>query len=75
MRTNGDWLRGLELVMKAEAAKDLHRIFLEDGRRIDEALQRGVREALLEHKREGHPVVVFRDGKTIWLNLDEIDIT
>jgi hypothetical protein len=75
MRTNGDSLRGLEPVMKAEVAKDLHRIFLEDGRRIDEALQRGVRDALLEHKREGRPVVVFRDGKTIWLKLDGIDVT
>jgi hypothetical protein len=61
--------------MKAEVAKDLHRIFVEDGHLIDEALQRGVREALLAHKREGRPVVVFRDGKTIWLRLDEIDVT
>ncbi|MEO8484383.1 MAG: hypothetical protein ABI634_19405 [Acidobacteriota bacterium] len=60
--------------MKIEAPQDLHRIFLEDGPRIDAALQRGVRQALLEHQREGRPVVVFRNGKTIWLNLDEIDV-
>ncbi len=60
--------------MKPETVKDPHWIFVEDGRRIDEALQRGVRKALLEHKREGRPVVVCRNGKTILVALEEIDV-
>jgi hypothetical protein len=74
MKASGGAPGGLEPIMKAEVPKDPHRIFVEDGRRIDEALQRGVREALLEHKREGRSVVVFRNGKTIWLKPDEIEV-
>lgn len=34
-----------------------------DGKEIDAALQRAVREALLRHKKLGHPVAVLRDGR------------
>jgi hypothetical protein len=58
--------------MKAEPAQDLHWIVVEHRRRTGGALQRGVGEALLEAKREGRPVVVFRGGQTTWLKLDVI---
>jgi hypothetical protein len=32
---------------------------------IDEALKKGVRDALLRHKRAGRPVVINRDGKPV----------
>jgi hypothetical protein len=51
--------------MKTEAAQDLNRIFVEEGHLIDEALKKGVREAILRHKKEGLPVVISRDGKAV----------
>lgn len=41
---------------------------------ITRALAKGVREALARHKRLGQPIVVFRNGKTVWIEPDEIDL-
>ena len=60
--------------MKAEAAKDLNRIFVEDGQLIDEALRQGVKDALLRHKKEGLPVAIYRDGKTVWVPPEELGV-
>jgi Arc/MetJ family transcription regulator len=49
--------------MKTEEQKDVTRILKEDRRAVDEALKRGVRKAMLRHKKDGLPVVVERDGK------------
>ena len=49
--------------MKTEAQNDVTRILKEDRRAVDEALKRGVRKAMLRHKKDGLPVVVERDGK------------
>lgn len=51
--------------MKAEAPKDVNRIFVEDGHLIDEALKQGVRDAVLRHKEAGLPVILYRDGKAV----------
>lgn len=53
--------------MKAAAPKEVHRIFVEDGHVIDEALKQGVRDAMLRHKEAGLPVVIYRDGKAVWV--------
>ena len=53
--------------MNNEAKKDAGRIFAEDRRLIDEALKQGVRDAMLRHKAAGLPVVIYRDGKTVWV--------
>lgn len=58
--------------MKAEAKKDINRILVEDGNLIDEALKQGVREAMLRHKRDGLPVVIYRDGKTVWVKPEDL---
>jgi hypothetical protein len=39
---------------------------------ITKALSRGVRDALLKHKRAGNPIVVWRNGKTVWLKPEDI---
>lgn len=44
----------------------------ENKEKITHALAHGVQEALLRHKQAGNPVVVWRDGKTVWLNPDDI---
>ena len=58
--------------MKAEAQKDVNRIFVEDGHVIDEALKQGVREAMIRHKKDGLPVVIYRDGKTLWVKPEDL---
>jgi hypothetical protein len=60
--------------MKAETAKDLNRIFVEEGQLIDEAIRKGVRDAILRHKKEGLPLAIYRDGKTVWVDPDELDV-
>ena len=44
--------------MKTEAQKDVHRIFVEERELIDTALQQGVSDAVLRHKRDGLPMVI-----------------
>ena len=58
--------------MKAVAEKDANRILVHEGRLIDEALRRGVRKAMLQHKKEGLPVVVERDGKIEWVKPEDL---
>ena len=58
--------------MKAEAQKDVNRIFVEEGQLIDEALKQGVRDAMLRHKRDGLPVVIYRDGKTVSVKPEDL---
>ena len=47
---------------------------VEDVPRILAAMRRAVRAALLEHKRLGNPVAVWRDGRVVWLSPDEIPV-
>jgi hypothetical protein len=54
------------------APQDINRIFVEDGHLIDEALARGVRAAMARHKAAGLPVVIYRDGKTVWVTPEEL---
>ena len=58
--------------MKAETHNDVHRVFVEDRRRIDEALEQGVRDAMIRHKKDGLPVVIYRDGKSVWVNPEDL---
>jgi hypothetical protein len=37
-------------------------------------LQQAVREALLDHKRAGNPVPVWRDGRVAWIAPNDIEI-
>lgn len=45
-----------------------------DQEKITDALATGVREALKKHKQAGNPVVVWRDGKMVWLKPEEIQV-
>ncbi|MBI5182484.1 MAG: hypothetical protein HZA06_06200 [Nitrospirae bacterium] len=47
---------------------------LSDPDNVTQALVQGVREALLKHKQAGNPIVVWRDGKIVWLKPDEIPV-
>ena len=50
---------------------DIGKIF-RDGTAIDRAVRQATRQAVLDHKRAGHPIAVWRDGKVVWLQPDEI---
>jgi hypothetical protein len=47
-------------------------IFRDQGHAIDEALKQGVRDALLRHKEPGNLVVIEREGKIVWLSVQEL---
>lgn len=42
--------------------------------RILDAMARAVREALLQHKRAGNPIAVWRDGEVVWLPPEDIPV-
>jgi hypothetical protein len=41
---------------------------------ILEAMQRVAREALLRHKREGRPIMVWRDGRVEWIQPEDFPV-
>jgi hypothetical protein len=48
---------------------------LRDVQLIEHALVRAVREALRRHKQAGNPIAVWRGGRTIWIEPDDIPTT
>ena len=58
--------------MKAEAQKDVDRILREDREVVGEALKRGVRKAMLRHKKNDLRVVVERNGKVEWVKPEDL---
>jgi hypothetical protein len=58
--------------MKGDTRKDPHRILIEDRHLIDEALKQGVRDAMLRHKRDGLPIVIYRNGKIEWVMPEDL---
>lgn len=45
-----------------------------DADQVNAAIQRGVRAALLFHKKLGNSVCVGRNGKVVWIPAEEIPI-
>ncbi|HEX6882100.1 MAG TPA: hypothetical protein VF530_01905 [Planctomycetota bacterium] len=43
-----------------------------NGRRVEQALRRAVRQALTRHKKLGESVAVWRDGRAVVLSPEEI---
>jgi hypothetical protein len=54
--------------------RDKIEVALADREKILKAIETGVREALKKHKQAGNPVVVWRDGKMVWLKPEEIQV-
>jgi len=57
--------------MNEKRKKTIDEIF-EEGTLIDEALKKGVQDALLRHKQLGKPIVTWKEGKIVWLGPEEI---
>jgi hypothetical protein len=43
--------------------------------RIIEALRLAVQEALLDHKRAGNPVAIWKDGRVEWVQPEDIPVS
>jgi hypothetical protein len=56
----------------ANEEKDIFQIFSE-GTLIDKAIISAAKNAILEHKQKGQPLVVWRDGKTDLIPPKELD--
>lgn len=59
--------------MKSGEPKDLRSIMLETDL-VERALHEAVVGAMVRHKRLGTPIVVWRDGKVVWIPPEEIVI-
>ena len=57
----------------ANGSDRIDRMFAE-GTPIDEAVRRGVREALIRHKKLGNAIVAWRDGKVVWIPPEDIQV-
>jgi len=52
---------------------EITRIF-NDPEAVKNAIQIGIREALLKHKKLGYPVCEWRDNKVVWIQPEDINI-
>jgi hypothetical protein len=51
---------------------DIHAI-VSEGKLIDEAMNAAVRDAVQLHKENGLPLVIWRDGKAVWITPEEAE--
>lgn len=56
--------------MKTKLDK-IDRAFAE-GKPIDDAINRGIREAMIIHKRLGQAIVTWQNGQVVWIPAEEI---
>jgi hypothetical protein len=59
--------------MKNDKQKDIGELFA-DTELVSRAMRTAVREAILQHKRAGNPIAVWRDGKVVWIPPRKIHI-
>lgn len=45
---------------------------MQDDHILEEACQQAVRDALIDHKRTGDPIVVWENGQVVWIPADRI---
>lgn len=50
----------------------IHHIMTKDPGLILKALQKGIDEAMIQHKRADLPVVIERDGKLEWVKPEDL---
>jgi hypothetical protein len=59
--------------MNSGEEKDVRSIML-DTNLVEQALYKAEVQAMIRHKRLGNPIVVWRDGKVVWIPAEEIKI-
>lgn len=50
-------------------------IIMNDGNRVREIIQEGIRQALLNHKRAWNPICEWKNNKVVWISPDKILIS
>jgi hypothetical protein len=68
--SDGNWPQGPTLLIDRQPT--IEELF-EDGRAIAEALLRVAAEARQLHKRLGHPMASWQDGKVVWIRPEDLD--
>ena len=58
--------------MESRGPTDVSAILL-DGRLVEDALNAAVRDAVQLHREKGLPLVVWRDGKAVWISPEEAE--
>ncbi len=46
---------------------------LRDGELLRRALEKAACRTILEHKREGLPLAMWRDGRVVWIPAEELE--
>ncbi len=60
------------MAARAETSKDLLTI-LRDRVLVEQALREAALQALREHKEEGLPLAMWRDGQVVWMSAEEVE--
>lgn len=60
------------MARKTDPPKDLVAI-LRDRVLVERALQKAARQTIEEHKREGRPLAMSRDGEVVWMSAEELE--
>jgi hypothetical protein len=47
---------------------------MRDGKGMAKAMGEAIRETVREHKLLGYPIVVWKDGKVVWVPPEEIEL-
>jgi hypothetical protein len=63
----------MEEKMNNEEVPDIDALF-EDGTQIDQAIVEAAREAILVHRREGRPLPIWKDGGTVWVQPEDVEL-
>ena len=74
---SGDRIEGItiideELWQTINNSNDKAVTLTSEGQQIDKVFEMAVKKALKRHKNAGNPVAIWRDGKVVILNPDEI---
>ena len=60
---------------RLKVPQDSHkRLLIAEGKSVDAAMSEAVRHALLTHKRAGHPIASWKDGKVVIIPAEEIEV-
>jgi hypothetical protein len=57
-----------------EPARDAIASFFDNNEKLSKAMGKAVQMALRTHKLLGQPIVVWRDGKPVWVPPEEIEL-
>lgn len=50
------------------------KLFIEHGKEIEKILQFAVREAVMQHKRNGNPIAIWEDGRAVLIDPQKIEV-